>query len=519
MSFDIYPIVPDGSNVDVIRQGHNIITAKVGNINGLQTQNKLSVVDAINSLQIAFTSLVSSAYPPLNNEQWLTANNAANTQTINLLKLSSSNEFVFGRTIIPFSAEVDLGKVGTGFRTIYTSTLHVSSINVFSPSTRLSFGSTTGFDFSTTNSLLSLTEISATQLELKTTADQLDIASTRTRLLSGAHSLELSTAGHIVPGANGTQNIGASDKKVNKIWAKELDVDGAVNLSGTVAFPANYGGQVPIGAGMLWFGPDNAVDPNWLILRGDVVSQATYPALFALYGTTFNTGGEGAGNFRLPDMRKRIPFGADATQLSNPDARSQGKLFGSLNHTHSVPAHYHNINSVNISSSGTHTHLVTDFSGPRNSSNSAITFNHSHGLNNHTHSISGNVSNSSPQPTMWITGNSDSPSEGGNDAFSVLGKFGIGNQHTVGEVIDTVPHNHSSVGLSVGTPTGTTVTTTETLTNGNDHRHFINSSGAHTHTVPSHSTVATGEPNGDVAMTSGTNNPPCFAMWFIVRAR
>lgn len=47
--------------------------------------------------------------------------------------------------------------------------------------------------------------------------------------------------------------------------------------------------------------PESATVPDgWLEANGQVVAQADYPDLFALYGTTFDTGGEGAGNFRLP---------------------------------------------------------------------------------------------------------------------------------------------------------------------------------------------------------------------------
>ena len=42
---------------------------------------------------------------------------------------------------------------------------------------------------------------------------------------------------------------------------------------------------------------------GWLACQGQAVSQTTYAALYAAIGATWNTGGEGAGNFRLPDLR------------------------------------------------------------------------------------------------------------------------------------------------------------------------------------------------------------------------
>lgn len=45
---------------------------------------------------------------------------------------------------------------------------------------------------------------------------------------------------------------------------------------------------------------------GWLLCNGGVVSQTSYPQLFAILGTTFNTGAEGAGNFRLPNATVTI---------------------------------------------------------------------------------------------------------------------------------------------------------------------------------------------------------------------
>lgn len=55
------------------------------------------------------------------------------------------------------------------------------------------------------------------------------------------------------------------------------------------------------------------IPPGFLPCDGSVVSQATYPLLYAKIGTNFNTGGEGAGNFRLPDSRRRVHVGDGGT--------------------------------------------------------------------------------------------------------------------------------------------------------------------------------------------------------------
>ena len=57
--------------------------------------------------------------------------------------------------------------------------------------------------------------------------------------------------------------------------------------------------------------PKADVPPGFLELDGSVKSIAAYPDLAAYLGMTFNTGGEGAGNFRLPESRGEFLRGWD----------------------------------------------------------------------------------------------------------------------------------------------------------------------------------------------------------------
>lgn len=66
---------------------------------------------------------------------------------------------------------------------------------------------------------------------------------------------------------------------------------------------------LPVGAVVAF--PKAAVPPGFLEIDGSVQSIATYPDLAAYLGTTFNTGGEGAGNFRLPESRGEFLRGWD----------------------------------------------------------------------------------------------------------------------------------------------------------------------------------------------------------------
>jgi len=66
---------------------------------------------------------------------------------------------------------------------------------------------------------------------------------------------------------------------------------------------------LPVGA-MVAF-PRGTVPAGFLELDGSVQSIAAYPDLAAYLGTAFNTGGEGAGNFRLPESRGEFLRGWD----------------------------------------------------------------------------------------------------------------------------------------------------------------------------------------------------------------
>lgn len=104
---------------------------------------------------------------------------------------------------------------------------------------------------------------------------------------------------------------------------------------------------------------------GYLLCSGQAVSQATYSDLYAILGTTYNTGGEGAGNFRVPDMRGRVAVGKDnmggsaasrvTSAVSGFDGTALGAAGGSQSHTlvtAEMPAHSHTQDA--------HNHSITD---------------------------------------------------------------------------------------------------------------------------------------------------------------
>jgi microcystin-dependent protein len=100
-----------------------------------------------------------------------------------------------------------------------------------------------------------------------------------------------------------------------------------------------------------------------LFCFGQEVSQATYAALYSVLSTTYNTGGEAVGNFRLPDLRGRSVFGRDnmggttASRITNSGTDNSGIAGTTLGatggdqrmhqHTHTQNAHTHTQNAHN----------------------------------------------------------------------------------------------------------------------------------------------------------------------------
>lgn len=134
-------------------------------------------------------------------------------------------------------------------------------------------------------------------------------------------------------------------------------------------------------------------ESGWLKCTGAVLLRTAYPKLFALIGTTYNTGGELSTQFRIPDWRGMFPRCLDdgrgieqGRSLSNSPVPSQNLAHahsasavagGAHTHTTTLPREYvpplidNGVNAVygdqrsegtgtiSTSSSGSHTHTVS----------------------------------------------------------------------------------------------------------------------------------------------------------------
>ena len=128
------------------------------------------------------------------------------------------------------------------------------------------------------------------------------------------------------------------------------NADGVFYLQGFYGNPYN----IPLGAGLDYWG---TTTPNscFAFPQGNVISTVTYAALYALIGTTYNVGNEGAGMFRIPDKRGRVSAMLDnsgailnsATLL--PSGNTLGAIGGAQQHQlalSEMPSHNHSA-SVN----------------------------------------------------------------------------------------------------------------------------------------------------------------------------
>lgn len=97
----------------------------------------------------------------------------------------------------------------------------------------------------------------------------------------------------------------------------------------------------PFSSGMVMPFAGSAAPTGWLFAQGQTVAQDDYPDLFSVVGTAYNTGGEGAGNFRLPDLRGRVPVGRNAADTSFDTLGETGGAKTVTLTTGQMPAHDH----------------------------------------------------------------------------------------------------------------------------------------------------------------------------------
>lgn len=126
------------------------------------------------------------------------------------------------------------------------------------------------------------------------------------------------------------------------VFASDRVVMIPVGNTYVIAGVLGMGSSVPVGASLdgYW----TAAPYGFLLEDGSVQVRATYPRLFAVIGTTFNTGGETGSQFRLPDSRGRV----QVAKSSDTEFDVLGEKFGAktvqLTAAESgLPSHWHDV--------------------------------------------------------------------------------------------------------------------------------------------------------------------------------
>lgn len=268
-----------------------------------------------------------------------------------------------------------------------------------------------------------------------------------------------------------------------------------------------------------------------LLCDGAAVNRTTYAALFAIIGTTYGSG-DGSTTFNLPNMTGRFPLGKAAAGTGSTLAGTGG----SLDHLHSVPAHYHGKGTLNITSSGGHTTTINFSHGHDNSSAGGNTTGikaadggtdhvtgftalsltdggHGHTIEGHGTTTAGDGKNTGNAGNKFAKARQTGTTGTGDTNGSTSGS---GSNIT----LNNANHRHSVSLVDPGH--GHSVTVTPLTGNRDDatlNGGIANTDrGKHTHGSAdfSGSVGNTGGSNGDAAFNSGTANPPFLVLNYII---
>jgi microcystin-dependent protein len=122
---------------------------------------------------------------------------------------------------------------------------------------------------------------------------------------------------------------------------KNLAMPVAANDAAPKAYVDSRTSSGAIPAGVIWEDAGITAPAGWLPCDGAVYLRTDYPALFARIGTSYNTGGESASQFRVPSKVGRVGVGVDPSQT---EFAAVGRFGGAKVHILSaaeLPSHNH----------------------------------------------------------------------------------------------------------------------------------------------------------------------------------
>ena len=293
-------------------------------------------------------------------------------------------------------------------------------------------------------------------------------------------------------------------------------ITGDLNVTGTISAAfLDVPNVAPIGSIMMW--PSVSSPPtNWRFCNGTQLSQTTYSELFALIGTTYNTGGETAGNFRVPDLGNRFVVGAGPSYGLNATGGAatvalQVAQLPTHNHGHTMnPAGLHDHGGSNLG--GNHTHTIQQAGDHSHGGATNGGGGHSHGgdtLNGGSHShgmpVSGTHSHSSPSHPTGTEGTATG-GQSSRQGNTTLTLGGGGHNHP----IDNAPgHTHQiSAEANHTHPITAEPQHTHTAVAAPQHIHPITQDASHNHGL----TIDSAGSNG-----AHENLPPYRSLYYIIR--
>jgi microcystin-dependent protein len=122
-----------------------------------------------------------------------------------------------------------------------------------------------------------------------------------------------------------------------------LLLPGAPTATNQAATKGYVDSSIPLG--VMWEYAGDTAPANWMLCQGQVISRATYAALFAVIGVRFGAG-DGSTTFSLPDMRGCYAFGHNAggtygqvgvgQRFGNKDSSLPSHQHGGVDHLHGV---------------------------------------------------------------------------------------------------------------------------------------------------------------------------------------
>ena len=158
-------------------------------------------------------------------------------------------------------------------------------------------------------------------------------------IAASVHTHPYQAAGTYVTAVNGTAPIAASTNTAGIV---------SVSLTATYSSSTHSHDFPPTGSIVMW--ATSASPSGWLFLDGSTYSQATYPALAAVFGVV-------SGTFTLPDMRDRFVGGLAVVGALTNNAGTFAPNTANI-HTHTTDIAHAHADTIAVATHGDHTHTT-----------------------------------------------------------------------------------------------------------------------------------------------------------------